>query len=76
MIDSAREATPGKIIVGFHEGEGMVRQLLREKKHLLLEPSNRHYPVERFVRSNWDHCGVVVWVFHNTLGRYIAADAV
>jgi hypothetical protein len=76
VIDSARKATPGKIIVGFHKGEGMVRRLVRENKHLLLEPSNRRYPVERFVRSKWEHYGVLVWVFHNTLSRYVAADSV
>jgi hypothetical protein len=47
---------------------------VREKKHLLLEPSNRRYPVERFVRSKWQHHGVLVWVFHNTLSRYVAVD--
>jgi transcriptional regulator with XRE-family HTH domain len=74
LIDSKRKAQPGKIIVGFHKGEGMVRRLVHEKKDLILTASNRRYPPQSFVWADWIHYGVLVWAFHATLSRYAGAS--
>jgi transcriptional regulator with XRE-family HTH domain len=76
IIDSRLEAKPGRVVVGYLDGEPMARRLVRDKKDLLLIASNRNYPPVPFDPDRWHHVGVAVHVVRDMAKRYSGTEEV
>jgi len=70
IIDSAKKAKAGAVVVGFLDDEPIARRLVRDGRKLLLVASNRHYSPLRFVESKWWHAGNVVYVYRDMEKRF------
>jgi len=72
LVDTKMTPAPRRVIVGFYEGDPLIRRLVKHGRHQLLIAANRTYPPMLFDPDEWQHYGVVINTTHNMLRPYIA----